>query len=73
MKDTPGSGLATWRSTSPDRTTTPASSKDGDGTIHVVYSYFVQQKPVDGGPAKEGKSMKHVAVNEAWIQAGDEK
>ncbi len=29
--------------------------------IHVVYSYFAQQ----------GKSMKHAAFNEAWIQAGD--
>jgi predicted neuraminidase len=29
-----------------------------DGTIHAVYSYFV-----DGG-----KSMKHAAFNEAWVQ-----
>jgi predicted neuraminidase len=29
-----------------------------DGTIHVVYSYFVEG----------GKSMKHAAFNEAWIQ-----
>jgi predicted neuraminidase len=30
-----------------------------DGTIHAVFSYFV-----DGG-----KSMKHAAFNEAWVQA----
>ncbi|NLH16471.1 MAG: exo-alpha-sialidase [Phycisphaerae bacterium] len=39
----------------------PAIIQGKDGTIHVVYSYFVQ----------EGKSMKHVAFNEAWIQAGN--
>ena len=37
----------------------PAIIQGRDGTIHVVYSYFV-----DGG-----KSMKHAAFNEAWIQA----
>jgi hypothetical protein len=30
----------------------------GDGRIHVVYSYFVEG----------GKSMKHAALNEAWIK-----
>jgi len=39
----------------------PAVIQGRDGTIHVVYSYFVAG----------GKSMKHVAINEAWIQAGD--
>ena len=39
----------------------PAVTQGDDGTIHIVYSYFVSQ----------GKSMKHVAVNEAWIQTGD--
>jgi len=32
-----------------------------DGMIHVVYSYFV-----DGG-----KSMKHAAFNEDWVQSGE--
>ncbi len=41
----------------------PAVIQGRDGTIHAVYSYFV----------KEGKSMKHVAFNEAWIEAGDPK
>jgi len=41
----------------------PAITQGKDGTIHVVYSYFVQQ----------GKSMKHAAFNEAWIEAGDGK
>ncbi len=39
----------------------PAMIQAADGTIHIVYSYF----------AGEGKSMKHVATNEAWIEAGD--
>jgi predicted neuraminidase len=37
----------------------PAVIQAADGTIHAVYSYFV-----DGG-----KSMKHAAFNEAWVQA----
>ncbi len=36
----------------------PTMIQGRDGTIHVVYSYFV-----DGG-----KSMKHAAFNEAWIK-----
>jgi predicted neuraminidase len=32
-----------------------------DGTIHSVYSYFVNG----------GKSMKHAAFNEAWVKQGD--
>ena len=39
----------------------PAVIQDGQGTIHVVYSYFVE----------EGKSMKHAAFNEAWVMQGD--
>lgn len=39
----------------------PAIIQGRDGTLHAVYSYFV-----DGG-----KSMKHAAFNEAWVQAGD--
>jgi predicted neuraminidase len=41
----------------------PAIIQGNDGTIHAVYSYFVA----------EGKSMKHAAFNEAWIQQGDAK
>jgi predicted neuraminidase len=41
----------------------PAAIVDRAGTIHVVYSYFV----------KGGKSMKHAAFNESWIQHGDMK
>jgi predicted neuraminidase len=37
----------------------PSVIQGRDGTIHAVYSYFV-----DGG-----KSMKHAAFNEDWIQA----
>jgi predicted neuraminidase len=37
----------------------PSVIQGRDGTIHAVYSYFV-----DGG-----KSMKHAAFNEAWVQA----
>ena len=39
----------------------PAIIQGKDGTLHVVYSYFVA----------EGKSMKHAAFNEAWVKAGD--
>jgi predicted neuraminidase len=37
----------------------PAVIQAADGTIHCVYSYFV-----DGG-----KSMKHAAFNEAWVES----
>ncbi len=40
----------------------PAVIQGADGTIHAVYSYFVEG----------GKSMKHAAFNEAWVRAGDE-
>jgi predicted neuraminidase len=39
----------------------PAVIQDGQGMIHVIYSYFVE----------EGKSMKHVALDEAWVEHGD--
>lgn len=39
----------------------PAVIQDGQGIIHVIYSYFVD----------EGKSMKHAAVSESWVQQGD--
>jgi len=39
----------------------PAVTQGADGTIQAVYSYFVEG----------GKSMKHAAFNEAWVQAGD--
>jgi len=39
----------------------PAVIQGADGTIHCVYSYFVEG----------GKSMKHAAFEEAWVEAGD--
>jgi predicted neuraminidase len=39
----------------------PAVIQGQDGRIHAVYSYFVTG----------GKSMKHAAFTEAWVQAGD--
>jgi predicted neuraminidase len=36
----------------------PAVVQGRDGTIHVVYSYFVSG----------GQSMKHAAFNEAWVK-----
>ena len=39
----------------------PAVIQGADGTIHCVYSYFVEG----------GKSMKHAAFNEAWVEAQD--
>jgi len=41
----------------------PAVIQGRDGTMHVVYSYFVTA----------GKSMKHAAFNEAWVSNGNEK
>ncbi|MFO0949023.1 MAG: sialidase family protein [Planctomycetota bacterium] len=41
----------------------PVVIQGADGMIHAVYSYFVD----------EGKTMKHAAFNEAWVQAGDPK
>lgn len=37
----------------------PAVTQGTDGTVHVIYSYFVEQ----------GKSMKHAAFKEAWIKS----
>lgn len=39
----------------------PAVIQGADGTVHAVYSYFVEG----------GKSMKHAAFDEAWVQKGD--
>jgi len=39
----------------------PAVIQGADGTVHAVYSYFVEG----------GKTMKHAAFNEDWIKAGD--
>jgi len=39
----------------------PAVIEGHEGMLHIVYSYFVAG----------GKSMKHVAANEAWILAGE--
>jgi predicted neuraminidase len=41
----------------------PAIIQSRDGMLHGVYSYFVER----------GKSMKHVAFNEAWVKAADPK
>ena len=41
----------------------PAIIQGKDGTIHAIYSYFLD----------DGKSMKHAAFNEDWIKAGDPK
>jgi predicted neuraminidase len=38
----------------------PAIIQGRDGTLHAIYSYFVEG----------GKSMKHAAFNEAWVKAG---
>jgi predicted neuraminidase len=39
----------------------PSVIQAKDGAIHVTYSYFVP----------EGKSIKHVRINEDWIKQGD--
>jgi predicted neuraminidase len=40
----------------------PAIIQSHDGTLHAVYSYFVEA----------GKSMKHAAFNVAWLKAAGE-
>jgi predicted neuraminidase len=39
----------------------PSVIQSKDGAIHITYSYFVP----------EGKSIKHVRINEDWVKAGD--
>ena len=39
----------------------PTVIQSSDGLIHCVYSYFVEG----------GKSMKHAAFDEAWVDSGD--
>lgn len=39
----------------------PSVIQGRDGTIHCIYSYFVDA----------GKSMKHAAFNEAWVRANE--
>jgi predicted neuraminidase len=39
----------------------PAVIQGRDGVIHAVYSYFVER----------GKTMKHVAFDEAWVMQGN--
>ena len=39
----------------------PSVMQAKDGAIHVTYSFFVP----------EGKSIKHVRLNEEWVKAGD--
>jgi hypothetical protein len=41
--------------------TATLATQAADGTIHVVYSYFVTG----------GKSMKHAAFNEAWVKQSE--
>lgn len=36
----------------------PAVTQAADGQIHIVYSYFVEG----------GKSMKHAAISESWVE-----
>lgn len=45
----------------------PSVIQGKDGSIHVTYSYFVQ----DPAEPTKGKTIKHVRLNEAWIRAGE--
>ena len=58
-KERPGNGNGIWKKNPRLLSLSSQLSQGRDGTIHAVYSYFV-----DGG-----KSMKHAAFNEAWVQA----
>jgi len=39
----------------------PSVIQARDGAIHVTYSYFTP----------EGKSIKHVRINEEWVKTGE--
>jgi hypothetical protein len=41
----------------------PSIIQGRDGTIHVIYSLHKKEK--------QGESIKHVALDEAWIAAGN--
>lgn len=45
----------------------PCVIQGRDGTIHAIYSDFVP-KALNG---REGKTMKHAAFNESWVEQGD--
>jgi hypothetical protein len=45
----------------------PCVIQGRDGTIHAIYSYFVP-KALKG---RQGKSMKHAAFGESWVEQGD--
>jgi predicted neuraminidase len=45
----------------------PCVIQGRDGTIHTIYSYFVA-KALNG---RQGKSMKHAAFSESWVQQDD--
>ncbi len=46
----------------------PSVIQAGDGRIHLSYSYHVTGALEDGG---QGKSIRHVSFDEAWLLAGD--
>jgi predicted neuraminidase len=52
---------------SPNQYHYPSVIQAKDGSIHLTYSFFIK----DAAPTANGKSIKHVQLNEAWIQAGD--
>jgi predicted neuraminidase len=44
----------------------PSLTQAPDGTIHITYTYSNEQE------AKDQKTIKHVAFNEAWIREGSQ-
>jgi predicted neuraminidase len=54
----------------------PAIIQGRDGTIHAIYSCFIAPEKTPGKAAgkpagPELKGIKHAAINEAWVRAGD--
>ncbi|MGE3316525.1 MAG: exo-alpha-sialidase [Planctomycetaceae bacterium] len=52
----------------------PCIMQGKDGTIHAIYSTFISPEPAksaDGKTLQQMKGIKHVALNEAWIRAGE--
>ncbi len=51
----------------------PAVIQGTDGLVHVVYSCFVADATGASGESKkpDQKGIKHVVLNEAWVEQGD--
>jgi predicted neuraminidase len=52
----------------------PAVIQGSDGTVHAIYSCFMEPEPAaskDGAKGPTLKGIKHAAFNEVWARQGD--